>query len=90
MSDEEIEEKINKNGHKKYNPNKEGTKVICVTTGKKFISAKKASEYYGIDSSAILKNCRGKAKSVGCLDNGTRLVWMRLSEYDNQQLALTI
>ena len=40
-------------------------KVICITNGEIFGSAKKASEKYNINHSDICKCCRGKLKSAG-------------------------
>ena len=51
-------------------------KVICITTGKIFNSVKEASEYYNIKcSSSISACCKGKLKSCGKLEDGTKLVW---------------
>jgi group I intron endonuclease len=84
MTDEEIQEILKESGHKKSNPNKKGREVFCITTCKRFISAKKASEYYKIDSSAILKNCKNKLKSYGMLEDCTKLVWMYYEDYIKQ------
>lgn len=75
MTDEEIQVILSKSDRKNVKVAKRGSQVLCVTTGMKFISAKKASEYYKVDSSAIIKNCNKKAKSAGSLNDGTRLVW---------------
>lgn len=50
-------------------------KVICITTGRIFKSAKEGADYYNCDNSGILKNCKEKAKSCGRLEDGTKLVW---------------
>lgn len=53
-------------------------KVICITTGKTFVSAREGARYYKCDESGVIKCCRGKLKSCGKLNNTTKLVWMYL------------
>lgn len=48
---------------------KKRKKVICITTGKEFNSIKKASEFYNIDNSTIVKVCKGKRKYGGMFKN---------------------
>ena len=56
-------------------------KVICVTTGEKFSSAKKAGEKYNVDQSSIAKNCRNKLKTAGKHPvTGVKLVWRYYNE----------
>lgn len=50
--------------------------VLCVTTGERFSSMKKAGDKYGIPySSNIGKCCMGKLSHYGKLDDGTPLIW---------------
>lgn len=51
-----------------------GKTVICITTGKIFISAVLAAEYYNIRAAEIIACCRGKRKSCGKLNN-EKLIW---------------
>ena len=61
--------------------NSNATKVICITTGEKFNTAKQGAEAYGIKNpSNIGECCRGERKSAGKLPNGTKLVWKYLEE----------
>lgn len=67
--DEETRIKMSEN-------NKNKKKIICITTGKVFNSIKEASIYYGIKcTTAISACCKGKTKSCGKLEDGTKLVW---------------
>lgn len=68
-----------KNGlkHKEIKDNR----VICITTNKLFENAKKASEYYNIDNSHILENCKLKSNYCGELENGDRLQWLYYSDF---------
>lgn len=50
-------------------------KVVCVNTNEIFESAKKAGEYYNISPSHITQCCKGKAKSCGKIEDGTKLIW---------------
>ena len=47
--------------------------VVCITTNKEFKTETESSEFYGCDKSAIIKVCKGKLKSCGRLEDGTRL-----------------
>lgn len=49
-------------------------KVICITTGEKFNSIKKAGNHYGINQSNIAACCRKERKHAGKL-NGVLLQW---------------
>lgn len=53
-------------------------KVICISTGKEFKSAKEAGDFYKIDRSGIGKCCRGLYSTYGKLENGTKLEWKYL------------
>lgn len=48
--------------------------VKCINTNKIYESATEASIQTGIDTSSIIKCCKGKVKSAGKL-NGTKLIW---------------
>ena len=53
----------------------EKIKVICLTTGETFNSAREGAKKYNTNVSGILRNCRGERQSSGKLDNGTKLRW---------------
>lgn len=56
------------NGHAK--------KVRCITTGIIFETVTEAQQYYGIKSASnISRCCKGKGKTAGKLDDGTKLEW---------------
>ena len=50
-------------------------KVICITTGEIFDTAEKAANKAKTHESSIIKCCRGKRKSSGKLEDGTKLEW---------------
>lgn len=56
-------------------------KVICITSGKIFVLCKYAEEYYKISTSNIIKCCRGRQKSAGKLQDGTKLQWMYYEDF---------
>lgn len=62
-------------GEKNY----KATKVMCVTTGKKFNTLTEASKFYNVCISGITLCCKGKYKSAGSL-NGKRLIWKYIKE----------
>jgi|GEM_PF-1461927 len=53
-----------------------GRGVICVTTKKSFETAKEAGLFYSVDPSGILKCCKGKIRTLGKLQDGTKLSWV--------------
>ena len=56
--------------------NANSKKVICLTTGKIFGSAREGGKYYKCSHSGIIKCCKGENyKSCGKLEDGTKLVW---------------
>jgi len=61
--------------------NKFNGKVICLTTGETFNSQKEAGERYDILSSSISACIRGKMKSAGKLEDGTKMQWMYYDKY---------
>jgi group I intron endonuclease len=65
--------------------NPSSKKVICITTNKIFESMTNASKYYGCSLPSISICCKGKRKSAGKLQDGTRLKWMYYDEYIKQQ-----
>lgn len=64
-----------------YENHPRATKVICITTGKIFNTIKEGAEYYSINRNSIISCCRGKYKSAGKLEDGTKLVWMYYKDY---------
>lgn len=55
-------------------------KVICLNTGEIFENQSEAIRKY-TNASHISKCCKGKLKSSGKLEDGTRLKWMYYNEY---------
>lgn len=58
--------------------------VICITTGLKFKSIKEAALYYKINVDSIWACCKGRAKSGGKLQDGTKLVWRYLEDIEDK------
>ena len=56
-------------------------KIICITENKIFDSIKCAGEYYDLDTSGLVKCCRGKYNTYGKLEDGTKLQWMYYEDY---------
>lgn len=52
-----------------------GTSIVCLTTGETFIKIQDACKKYNINSSNVIKNCKGITKSCGKLKDGRKLVW---------------
>ena len=57
------------------NKNPKARRVRCITTGKEFDCIKEAAEFYGIERRGISSCCRGKIKTSGKLNDGTKLKW---------------
>ena len=56
--------------------------VICITTGKIFNTIAEGAKFYNIKNfNHISSCCRGKRKSCGKLEDGTKLKWMYLEDY---------
>ena len=55
--------------------NPKARRVRCITTGKEFDCIKEAAEFYGIERRSISSCCRGKIKTSGKLNDGTKLKW---------------
>ena len=72
----------------KPSPNR--SKVICITTGKTFNSVTKASNHYKVARSGISNCCRGKCKHAGELQDGTKLQWKYLEDYNNDFKGILI
>ena len=71
-----------KNGiYGKPSPNR--SKVVCITTGKKFDSQTDASNWYNVPISCISRCCKGTRKHAGKLKDGTPLQWKYLEDYNN-------
>ena len=71
---DESKQKISKANSGSKNANSK--KVICLTTGKIFGSAREGGKYYKCSHSGIIRCCKGeKYKSCGKLEDGTKLVW---------------
>lgn len=56
-------------------------KVICLTTNEIFNSIAEANQHYNTRN--VGECCRGNKKSAGKLNDGTPLLWMYLSDYEN-------
>ena len=63
-------------------------KVICIITGEIFNSQKEAENYYNVGN--ISKCCRGIRKSAGKLQDGTKLQWKFLEDYNNDFKGILI
>ena len=72
----------------KPSPNR--SKVICITTGKTFNSVTKASNHYKVARSGISNCCKGKCKHAGELQDGTKLQWKYLEDYNNDFKGILI
>lgn len=59
------------------------TSVVCLETGKVYDYIKQATEELKLDPSGISATLRGKQKTCGKLQDGTRLHWMLYSEYED-------
>ena len=55
--------------------NPKARRVRCITTGKEFDCIKEAAEFYSIGRRSISSCCRGKIKTSGKLNDGTKLKW---------------
>ena len=60
--------------------NPKAKKVICLTTNEIFTCIKLAAEAYKITPQCITKCCKGKWKSAGKLEDGTKLKWEYVEE----------
>ena len=69
-----------------YNPNISFLKVackkvICLNTNEIFNSITEASKIFNTYKTCISACCKGKQKSAGKLEDGTKLKWMYYDEY---------
>ena len=55
--------------------------VICITTGKIYVSTYEAERHTKVAFQSISACCRGKGKSAGKDENGNKLIWMHLEDY---------
>lgn len=60
--------------------NPSAKKIMCLTTNEVFDTATEAAKKYNTDISHIIKCCRGKLKSSGRLEDGTKLQWKYYEE----------
>lgn len=58
-------------------------KVICLNTGEIFNCINDAGEYYRCQHVDISRCCKGKRNTCGQLEDGTKLKWMYLEDYNN-------
>jgi len=56
-------------------------RIICLTTNEIFDSMLDAYNKYGIQKTNISACCRGKMKSAGKLEDGTKMQWMYYDKY---------
>ena len=83
MTEEELREhdrKLSEANSGENNP--QARPIICITTNKIFKTLKEGALYYNISYSGISQCCNRKTKSAGKLEDGTKLVWMYLEEYN--------
>ena len=78
MSEEDIQKYL-----KWCNENERYTKVICLTTKEIFISLNEAERQTGVDASSIGNCCRGVSNYAGVSEDGIKLKWMYLEEFNN-------
>ena len=86
----ETKEKISKN-RKGKRCGKNGVNIrpiICITTKRIFLYIKEGAEYYNVNDSHIVKCCKGKIKSCGKLNDGTKLVWKYLVWEHNKRYRI--
>lgn len=77
-----IEYKDDNNIMFELNTNNHDIKVICLNTLQVFNSIAAACRYYNINTQAgVSMCCKGKRKSCGKLDDGTKLIWMFYNDY---------
>lgn len=89
LSKKEIENRIKKADITgENNPN--ARKVICITTNKIFDTIREGAKYYGISDVGIVHCCKGKYKSSGKLENGTKLIWRYLDDFLNELLIIEL
>jgi len=55
-------------------------KVLCITTGLEFDTAREAAEYYGVHPNGVRMCCRGERKYAGKLPDGTELKWIYIDD----------
>jgi hypothetical protein len=67
----------------KHVGNFKSKKVICLTTGLIFSSAKEGAEYYNIPKTGVTACCRGVRKSAGKINNN-KLVWKWYEKDDTE------
>ena len=57
-------------------------KVICITTDKIFDTVTEGAKYYNVKSASHISSCcKGRYKSAGKLEDGTKLIWMYYEDY---------
>ena len=79
MSKKEICVKVDKAKNANKGRNKPNARsVICITTGDIFSNATDAANTFHIDTSSLIKCCKGKIKHCG-ERNGEKLVWQYVS-----------
>ena len=79
-----------KKGKNAGKPASNRNKVVCITTCKIFNSVTDASNYYNIARTNISKCCIGRKQSAGKLQDGTKLRWKYLKDYDNDCKGILI
>ena len=85
---EEAKRKNSKAHKGKPAPNR--SKVICITTGKIFDCIKDASDNYNVAHSNISYCCMGKRNYAGEVQDGTKLQWKYVKDYNNEFKGILI
>ena len=81
-----FEVKDKKEKLKNINGNKQKKrKVICITTGKVFNKIVDGARYYNCNSDSITSCCKGRNKSCGKLQDGTRLHWKYIDDLTKEE-----
>lgn len=61
--------------------------IVCLTTGKVFISSMEAEQFYNQKiHTSIIRCCRNQQKTAGHLKDGTRLEWMYYVDYFKEDI----
>lgn len=79
MREEDIRNRVEKAKNANKGENKPNARaVVCLTTGDIFSNATEAAKSFHIDTSSLVKCCKGKQASCGKL-NGEKLTWQYVS-----------
>lgn len=80
-------EEVNKIKNEEVPNRKKPKAVICITTKKIYENIHEAERQTGIANQTICSCCKGKYKSAGKDENGNKLVWMYLEDYEGSEMS---